>query len=95
MSGTSRVTLAVEGMSCGSCRRQVEEALERVAGVQEASVDLAKGTATVEYDPTRVNPAWLAQAIRRAGYGVEMPGELPLAARGPAGVRLRLRREGR
>ncbi len=80
MSGATRtVTLAVEGMTCGSCRRHVESALERVPGVKEAAVDLAHGTATVDYDPTEVAPAALTEAVRDAGYAVEAPGELPLA----------------
>ncbi|HEX6123263.1 MAG TPA: heavy metal-associated domain-containing protein, partial [Ktedonobacterales bacterium] len=34
-------TLAVEGMTCASCAMRVERALSRVAGVQEAAVNLA------------------------------------------------------
>ena len=30
------VTLALSGMSCGSCRRHVEEALRAVEGVRDA-----------------------------------------------------------
>ena len=80
MSGATRtVTLAVEGMTCGTCRHRVESALERVPGVKEAAVDLAHGTATVDYDPAEVAPAALADAVRAAGYALEAPGTLPLA----------------
>ena len=35
------IVLDIEGLTCGSCVQRVERALERVPGVQEASVNLA------------------------------------------------------
>lgn len=42
------VTLEVEGMKCGGCTSAVKHALESVDGVEEASVNLATGTASVK-----------------------------------------------
>ncbi|MFQ5785292.1 MAG: heavy metal translocating P-type ATPase [Alphaproteobacteria bacterium] len=66
----SRVTLAIEGMTCASCVARVERALLRAPGVAEATVNLATERAAVRYDPTETNLAALAGAIAKAGYGV-------------------------
>ena len=43
----SKKILHVEGMMCNNCAKHVREALEKVAGVSNAEVDLAAKTATV------------------------------------------------
>ncbi|HXZ49418.1 MAG TPA: heavy metal translocating P-type ATPase [Usitatibacter sp.] len=60
------IDLKVEGMTCASCVARVEKALRKVPGVEEASVNLATETATIQADPA-VTEAALA-AIRKAGY---------------------------
>jgi Cu+-exporting ATPase len=62
--------LPVSGMSCAKCAGRVEHALRAVAGVQEASVNLAVQRATVRFDPGAVDADELADAIEAAGYGV-------------------------
>ncbi|HUG15569.1 MAG TPA: heavy metal translocating P-type ATPase, partial [Thermomicrobiales bacterium] len=62
--------LPITGMTCASCVRRVEKALEKVDGVQRASVNLATERATVAYDPERVTTDALVQAVTKAGYGV-------------------------
>lgn len=81
---TGTLTLAVTGMTCGSCRRHVEDALAAVPGVAGTAVDVGSGTAVVSYDPASATPGNLMEAVRVAGYGAaaaaaETPG-LPLAA---------------
>jgi Cu+-exporting ATPase len=65
------VTLAIEGMTCASCVRRVERALTRVAGVRDASVNLATEKASVRFDPAVVDPDALTGAVQKAGYGAE------------------------
>jgi isoamylase len=65
------VTLKVEGMTCDHCARAVGGALERVAGVRRAQVDLAGGRALVEYDEERTTPSALANAVMDEGYTAE------------------------
>ncbi|HEX6635608.1 MAG TPA: heavy metal translocating P-type ATPase [Usitatibacter sp.] len=60
------IDLQVEGMTCASCVARVEKALRKVPGVEEASVNLATETATIQADPS-VMQAALA-AVRKAGY---------------------------
>ncbi|MGG7645017.1 heavy metal translocating P-type ATPase [Rhodovulum sp. YNF3179] len=63
-------TLRIEGMSCASCVGRVERAIAGADGVEEASVNLAAGTARVRYHaPT--DPASLAETVERTGYHVE------------------------
>jgi Cu+-exporting ATPase len=64
------MTISVRGMTCASCVRRVERALERVEGVSEASVNLATEKATVLIDPARANPSALLEAVSKAGYDV-------------------------
>ncbi len=66
----ARVTLPVEGMSCAGCSAAVQRRLDQLEGVAEASVNLATHQATIAYDPTRLGPAELAEAVRAAGYQV-------------------------
>jgi len=67
----AKTTLKVTGMSCGHCVKTVEEALQGVAGVEHASVDLRQGRAVVEYDEARTSPAALAGAVSEEGYPAE------------------------
>lgn len=64
------ITLKVGGMSCMGCVGSVKRLLEQVPGVSAAAVDLAGATATVTYDPARVEPAALRQAVVDGGYSV-------------------------
>ena len=61
-----RVTLEVQGMSCGHCVRSVDEALKSVDGVQVERVEI--GSATVVYDPDKVTMGSLIDAVSDAGY---------------------------
>ncbi|MFT7724313.1 MAG: heavy metal translocating P-type ATPase [Roseateles sp.] len=72
--------LPVTGMSCASCAGRVERALQAVAGVQSASVNLATEEAAVSAGPTVAVQA-LADAVRQAGYGVAIA-ELQLQVEG-------------
>lgn len=67
-------TLKISGMSCDHCVRSVTSALQGVAGVERAEVDLGKGRALVEYDATRTSPRVLANVVMDEGYMAE---ELP------------------
>jgi P-type Cu+ transporter len=67
-----RVTLPVTGMTCASCVRRVEQALEKKEGVAEATVNFAAEKTSVVYDPAVMNPDELIGAIRDAGYDADV-----------------------
>src|SRR5690554_1178893 len=62
------VNLGVRGMTCANCTGRVERALSKVAGVEDASVNLATERATVRFDPDQTDVATLLQAVAGAGY---------------------------
>ena len=66
------------GMTCASCVRRVELALEKAPGVLEANVNLANQRATVRYLAGEVELRDLEKAVEGAGYGV-VRGEESLA----------------
>ncbi len=55
----------VTGMTCGGCAGRATRALEGVAGVTEANVNLANRMATVDTD---TDPEALRDALKTAGY---------------------------
>ncbi|WP_340530300.1 heavy metal translocating P-type ATPase, partial [Cupriavidus necator] len=61
--------LPVDGMTCASCVRRVENALARVPGVRDVAVNLATEAATLRADSGAVLPA-AARAVADAGYTV-------------------------
>lgn len=65
------LTLAVTGMTCGSCKHRVETALNAVPGVSSAAVNVASGTAEISCDPATATPEGLIGAVRALGYGAE------------------------
>ena len=72
-----KLTLAVQGMSCAACVRRVEKALVGVAGVREASVNLATEKATMVFDPAHAGLEAMKQAVEEAGYGLVEPEVAP------------------
>ncbi|MGC1859621.1 MAG: mercury resistance system periplasmic binding protein MerP [Methylocystis sp.] len=62
------VTLDVKNMTCAVCPITVRKALEKAPGVESVKVDLDAKTATVTFDPDKVNAAALIRATAEAGY---------------------------
>jgi len=60
--------LKLRGMSCASCARTIEEAIQGVQGVEESSVNFGAEQATVHYDPRRTNLEKIQEAVEEAGY---------------------------
>ena len=59
-------------MTCASCVRRLERALEKKEGVDEAGVNFAAEKTSVLYDPAVTNPDELIEAVRDAGYGTDV-----------------------
>ncbi len=66
----AEAVLDIAGMSCASCAAAVERGLRKTAGVRTANVNFAASKAYVAYDPGRIDPGGLADAVRAAGYDV-------------------------
>ncbi|WP_449459073.1 heavy metal translocating P-type ATPase [Streptococcus suis] len=62
------VTYAVTGMTCASCAMTVEKAVSKLAGIEEASVNLATEKLSVSYDEKFLGLEDIRQAVEKAGY---------------------------
>ncbi len=64
------VSVRIEGMTCASCVARVDRAIKAVAGVADASVNLATETATVTFAGAAADPSALARAVEGVGFAV-------------------------
>ncbi len=62
------VTLDVEGMTCVTCPYMVEQSLEQVDGVVDASASMESSTAEVTFDDDRADIEALTSATTNAGF---------------------------
>jgi P-type Cu+ transporter len=67
-----RCDLDVKGMHCASCVGRVENAIKRVPGVEEATVNLLTERAAVKFDPNKASPNDFVSAVEVAGYDAEV-----------------------
>ncbi|MCQ1850000.1 heavy metal translocating P-type ATPase [Neorhizobium galegae] len=72
-------TVPVEGMTCASCVRRVENAAAKVAGIDRSAVNFATKKLTVE-SAEGFSPEELTKAIRKVGYEIQ-PGAMDHAMR--------------
>lgn len=63
------IKLSISDMTCASCVRRVEKAIEAVPGVSGAAVNLATEKADVTF-AAAPDAVAVAEAVRKAGYGV-------------------------
>lgn len=66
----STLTLTISGMHCQSCVGRVETALLRLAGVAEATVDLAEQKANIRYNSAKVRIDDLRASVEAEGYHI-------------------------
>lgn len=77
---TQTGTFEIEGMHCAACAGRIERSLNKVAGVEDAAVNLAVNRASVTYTPSQTSPAALIAAIEKAGYGASPWADAPPAS---------------
>lgn len=61
-----RLTMTIDGMSCGHCVSRVKQTLAALPGVQVNDVTI--GSASLSYDAQVTSPAQIAAAVSAAGY---------------------------
>ncbi|HIW91902.1 MAG TPA: cadmium-translocating P-type ATPase [Candidatus Corynebacterium avicola] len=62
-----QLDLGVTGMTCTSCSNRVERKLNKLDGV-DATVNFATESASVSYDPSKVDTPTLISTVQGAGY---------------------------
>jgi copper chaperone len=65
-----KVTLKVQGMSCGHCVKAVEGSVGALSGVNAVKVDLKAATVDVEYNQQDVTLEKIKETIDDQGYDV-------------------------
>jgi P-type Cu+ transporter len=66
----SAVSLPLTGMTCTACATTIERTLQRVPGVEAASVNFATSRAAVEFNAGQTSVEDLVAAVRDVGYDV-------------------------
>ena len=67
-----KTTLNVEGMTCASCSARIEKVLNKLDGVENASLNLMAKKAIIEYDPEKVKVEDFIKAIEKSGFSVPL-----------------------
>ncbi|MEH7500604.1 heavy metal translocating P-type ATPase [Neobacillus drentensis] len=65
----------ISGMTCAACANKIEKRLNKINGVQTATVNFALESALVEYNPDEVSVSDMKGAIKKLGYHLEQKQE--------------------
>jgi len=68
--GKSKVVVNIDNIHCGDCALNIERSVEHIPGVLSAEVSYVLSSATVYYDPHRVEIDRIKRAITKPGYAV-------------------------
>lgn len=61
----------VNGMACSACQSHVEAAVRKLNGVKTAQVSLLEKTLLAAYDPDRITPEKIMQAVTKIGFTIQ------------------------
>jgi Cu+-exporting ATPase len=70
MSNTQTLEIPISGMDCAECTQHVQQAIEKLPGVQSVNVFLGTEKAVVKLDPAQVDIPTIRSAVQGAGYDV-------------------------
>ena len=62
----------ISGMTCSACSAHVEKAVNKLEGIEKASVNLLTETMEVSYEEGRLGPDEIVAAVEKAGYGASL-----------------------
>ncbi len=69
---SDKAEFTVSGMTCAACANRVEKRLNKLDGVNKATVNFALESATVDFNPDEVNVNEMKSAITKLGYKLEV-----------------------
>ncbi|MBJ8103013.1 MULTISPECIES: heavy metal translocating P-type ATPase [Bacillus cereus group] len=69
---SDKAEFTVSGMTCAACANRVEKRLNKLGGVNKATVNFALESATVDFNPDEVNVNEMKSAITKLGYQLEV-----------------------
>lgn len=62
----------ISGMTCSACSAHVEKAVNKLDGIEKASVNLLTETMDIAYDETKLTADEIIAAVVKAGYGASL-----------------------
>jgi Cd2+/Zn2+-exporting ATPase len=68
--GKSKIIINIDNIHCGDCALNIERSVEHLPGVLSAEVSYVLSSATIYYDPHRVQEDRIKKAITKPGYAV-------------------------
>ncbi|EPC8422908.1 heavy metal translocating P-type ATPase [Bacillus wiedmannii] len=69
---SDKAEFTVSGMTCAACANRVEKRLNKLEGVNGATVNFALESATVDFNPNEINVNEMKSAITKLGYKLEV-----------------------
>ncbi|HDR8486358.1 TPA: copper-translocating P-type ATPase [Bacillus cereus] len=69
---SDKAEFTVSGMTCAACANRVEKRLNKLDGVNKATVNFALESATVDFNPDEVNVNEMKSVITKLGYKLEV-----------------------
>jgi P-type Cu+ transporter len=72
MAEHKETNLDITGMTCAACANRIEKGLNKMEGVENASVNFAMERAAVKYNPEEVEPSDLQKRIQDLGYDIQL-----------------------
>ncbi|MGN7942078.1 heavy metal translocating P-type ATPase [Virgibacillus sp. 6R] len=65
----------ITGMTCAACANKIEKRLNKLDGVDQATVNFALESAQVEFNPEQISTSDMKEAIKKLGYSLEQKQE--------------------
>ncbi|MBO1511307.1 heavy metal translocating P-type ATPase [Metabacillus bambusae] len=72
---SEKVEFDITGMTCAACANKIEKRLNKLNGVQTATVNFALESALVEYNPDEVSIVDMKEVIKKLGYRLDQKQE--------------------
>lgn len=69
---SDKAEFTVSGMTCAACANRVEKRLNKLDGVNKATVNFALESATVDFNPDEINVGEMKSTITKLGYKLEV-----------------------
>ncbi|CAG9613639.1 Copper-exporting P-type ATPase [Bacillus rhizoplanae] len=72
---SDKVEFDITGMTCAACANKIEKRLNKLDGVEKATVNFALESVLVEYNSNQVSIPDMKEAIKKLGYALEQKQE--------------------
>lgn len=66
----NKVDFKIDGMTCASCAKAIERAVNKLDGIEDINVNVATERATINYDISKLKLTQIRNTIEKAGYKV-------------------------